>query len=286
MAPARRGLTLRAHAKINLHLDVGPLRPDGYHDLRTLFQEISLHDTLTFSLADRELSLAVTPEGVPAGPDNLIMRALGKLRASLRIKRGMRVRLQKNIPVGAGLGGGSADAAAALMGGWALWKGSGAVPVAGRVPPVLKRIAKTLGADVPFFLLGGTAWGEGVGEKLTPVPECPRRWLVLVYPRVQVSTRVAYKLLDAARLRRPSTNGHRVHAAHLRPVNSFEPVILPRFTAVRAARVALEAAGCSGVLMSGSGSSVFGFAAGKKDAERIARRLRKKPWDVFVAHTR
>jgi 4-diphosphocytidyl-2-C-methyl-D-erythritol kinase len=188
--------------------------------------------------------------------------------------------------VGAGLGGGSADAAAALLGGWAVWKGRGKVPPRGRAAPVLMRIARQLGADVPFFLVGGTAWGEGVGEKLTPVPDTPRRWIVLVYPRVQVSTKVAYKLLDAARIRRPSTNGHRVHAAHLRPTNSFEPVILPRYTAVRAARTALDNAGCVGVLMSGSGSSVFGFAENKRDAERIAKRLRKKRWDVFVAHTR
>ena len=285
MSPARRGLMLKAHAKINLHLDVGDRRRDGYHDLRTLFQEISLHDTLTFALDDSELHLDVTPAGVPSGPDNLVMRALYQLRAALKIEKGMRVKLEKRIPVGAGLGGGSADAAAALLGGWALWRGRGKLPAGRRPPLALMRIARTLGADVPFFLLGGTAWGEGVGEKLTRVPDCPRRWIVLVYPRVQVSTKIAYKLLDAARLRRPSTNGH-VRAAHLRPMNSFEPVILPRFTAVRAAKEALDAAGCSGVLMSGSGSSVFGFAETKKDAERVARRLRKKPWDVFVAHTR
>jgi 4-diphosphocytidyl-2-C-methyl-D-erythritol kinase len=281
----RRRLTVQAHAKINLHLDVGECRPDGYHELRTLFQEISLHDTLTFSPAEREITLSVTPAGLPTDSGNLVIQALTRLRKSLKIKKGMAVRLTKRIPVGAGLGGGSTDAAAALLGGWALWKGRGKLPSGSRVPPLLVRIARRLGADVPFFLLGGTAWGQGVGEKLTPIPDCPKRWVVLVYPRVQVSTKVAYKLLDISRLRRPSTNGHRVHAAHLRPTNSFEPVILPRYTAVRSAKKALESARCSGVLMSGSGSSVFGFADNRKDAEKIARRLRKKPWDVFVAHT-
>jgi 4-diphosphocytidyl-2-C-methyl-D-erythritol kinase len=275
-------LRLRAHAKINLHLDIGPRRPDGYHDLHTLFQEISLHDTLTFSVTKAELSLTVRPAGLPINQDNLVIRALERLRQSLRVTSGLRVRLDKRIPVGAGLGGGSSDAAAALLGGWALWKGRGRVPR--RVPPLLFRIAKTLGADVPFFLKGGTAWGRGIGEKLTAVRACPRRWLVLIYPRVHVATKLAYQLLDKSRAGRKRAGG--TAAALLGPVNSFEPVILKRFKPVAAAHQALNQAGCHGVLMSGSGSSVFGFAESRAQAERIARRLRARPWDVFVVHTR
>ena len=284
-AAARRRLRLKAHAKINLHLDIGARRADGYHDLRTLFQEISLHDTLIFTPAARELTLEVAPEGLPTGDQNLVIRALESLRSALRVKKGLHVSLEKRIPVGAGLGGGSSDAAAALLGGWALWKGRGKVPSRRRIPPLLLRLARTLGADVPFFLRGGTAWGEGVGEKLTPVPAAPRRWIVLVYPRVQVSTRIAYRLLDQARLRKPSTNGHKAHGRELQPANSFEAVILPRFAAVRTAKATLDKIGCAGVMMSGSGSSVFGFTNSKKSADRVARRLRRKPWDVFVAHT-
>ena len=285
MPASRPRLRLKAHAKINLHLDIGPRRADGYHDLRTLFQEISLHDTLTFTPAARDLSLDVTPAGLPTGDDNLVIRALAKLRSALKIKKGAHVALEKRIPVGAGLGGGSSDAAAALMGGWALWKGRGKLPSRRKIPSVLIRVAKSLGADVPFFLRGGTAWGEGIGEKLTPIPDCPRRWIVLVYPRVQVSTKAAYRMLDAARLRRPSTNGHKIHGSQLQPANSFESVILPRFAAVRTAKATLDRSGCSGVMMSGSGSSVFGFTNSKRAADRVAHRLRKKPWDVFVAHT-
>jgi 4-diphosphocytidyl-2-C-methyl-D-erythritol kinase len=287
VAASRRRLTVPAYAKINLHLDVGPRRDDGYHDLRTLFQEISLHDTLAFEPAPRHLSLTVSPPGLPTGPENLVIRALERLRTELKIKKGLRVHLTKRIPVGAGLGGGSSDAAAALLGGWALWKGRGRLPRRGKLPELLPRLARELGADVPFFLLGGTAWGEGIGERLTPVRRKePKRWLVLVYPRVHVDTRSAYRLLDAARHKRPSTNGHQSAAGFLQPTNSFEAVILPRFTAVRNARAALQKARCKDVLMSGSGSSVFGFRTSRKDAERVAQRLRKKPWDVFVAHTR
>lgn len=283
MPSVSRRLVLQAHAKINLHLNIGPRRADGYHDLHTLFQEISLHDRLTFSVAESALSLEVIPKGLPTGPDNLVIRALEKLRAALKVRKGLHVKLEKKIPVGAGLGGGSADAAAALLGGWAMWKGGGKVPK--RVPPLLFKLAKVLGADVSFFLKGGTAWGTGIGEKLTSVPSCPKRWLVLVYPRVHVSTQIAYGLLDAsrARMQRPTVG---THADELGPMNSFEPVILRRFKPVAAAHAALNAAGCWGVMMSGSGSSVFGFATSRAHASRIARQLASRPWDVFAIHTR
>jgi 4-diphosphocytidyl-2-C-methyl-D-erythritol kinase len=276
-------LILAAHAKINLHLDIGPRRPDGYHSLHTLFQEISLRDRLTFSPARKDILLTVSPRGVLATADNLVYRALDRLRAALKIKKGIRVHLEKRIPVGAGLGGGSSDAAAALLGGWAIWKGRGRVP--SRVPPLLFRLAKGLGADVPFFLKGGTAWGRGIGEKLTGVPNCPRRWLVLVYPRVHVSTKRAYDLLDQSR-RRHKKPMPGTHSEALGPMNSFEPVIVKRFKPVAAAHAALNLAGCEGVMMSGSGSSVFGFCAGRAEGERVARRLRRRRWDVFVVHTR
>lgn len=284
MARPARPLVVAARAKVNLHLDVGPRRKDGYHDLKTLFQEVSLHDTLRVSLTRGATTLRVVPAGLPTGSDNLVVRALESLRKALKAKTGFSARLDKRIPVGAGLGGGSADAAAALLAGWSLLKGRGRAPSRRSPPPLLSRLARKLGADVPFFLRGGTAWGEGIGEKLTQVPGCPRRWLVLVYPRVHVNTALAYRLLDASRGRRPSRR-ERFDATSLRPKNSFEPVILRRFRPVAAARDALAAAGCSGVMMSGSGSAVFGFVESRKDGERVARRLRRNPWDVFVVHT-
>ncbi len=281
---ARRLLVIPAYAKVNLHLDVGPRRKDGYHDLRTLFQQISLHDTLALSLADGPTTLAVEPAGLPTGPDNLVVRALESLRTELRTKKGFAAKLTKRVPVGAGLGGGSADAAAALLGGWALLKGRGRMPSPKRLPPILPKLARKLGADVPFFLQGGTAWGEGIGEKLTPVPGCPKRWMVLVYPRVHVATAAAYRLLDQSRARL-KVRAASFDVTHFRPGNSFEPVILPNYPAVAAARKALASAGCAGVLMSGSGSSVFGFVPTRKDGDRVARRLKARRWDVFVVHT-
>jgi 4-diphosphocytidyl-2-C-methyl-D-erythritol kinase len=191
----KNGLTLHAHAKINLYLHVGPRRADGYHSIDTLFQEISLHDTLTFRLAPARISLRVTGGKLSAGPDNLVVRALEMLRQTLSVKAGMRVVLDKKIPMGAGLGGGSSDAAAALLAGWTLWKG----PVPKKIPLALFDCAKKLGADVSFFLMGGRARAGGVGEKLMPVKKYAKQHLVLVYPRTHVSTAEAYRWIDQER---------------------------------------------------------------------------------------
>ena len=268
-------MILTASAKINLHLDIGPRRRDGYHSLKTVFQEVGLVDTLHFQLSASEIELKIFPPGrLSTGPDNLIVRALVALQKKLKIKTGIRVHLTKRIPMGAGLGGGSSDAAAALWGGWLLWKGLKKKPK--RVPPVLLSLASRLGADVAFFLKGGIAKGEGIGDKLTALPPQPRRWLILVYPRVHVPTPLAYRLLDNSR------SSTRPSAKHF---NSFEPVILKKYPAIAKAKQALLDLGCTGVMMSGSGSTVFGFVKTKKEGARLLRSLRSRPWDCFLVHT-
>ncbi len=295
---------LPAYAKINLHLKIGAPRPDGYHALQTLFQEISLHDTLHFELARGAVQLRVTGgpgfKNLPSGRDNLVVKALELLRTNLGIKRGMRVRLEKRIPMGAGLGGGSSDAAAALWGGWVLWRkrlASAAVRHL-QVPPLLERLARRLGADVPFFLKGGTAWAEGIGEKLTRLSGFHERSVIVIYPRVHVSTSKAYRWLDQGKGagKGSSLTFNLVSATRLKvrldpfpaifPVNSFEPVILSRFPAVAAAHRALSDAGCEHVMLSGSGSAVYGFARTPAQAAAMARRLRRPSWEVFLARTR
>lgn len=286
----KKALTLRAHAKINLYLNVGPRRDDGYHSIDTLFQEISLHDTLRFRLAPRAISLRVTGSTLSAGPDNLIVRALELLRAKLNISSGMDVVLDKKIPMGAGLGGGSSDAAAALLAGWALWTNKHASSAVKRrgLPQLLFKCAAQLGADVAFFLRGGRSRASGIGEKLSKPVHAEKKWLVLIYPRVHVSTPKAYGWIDESRhnpspvaLSLKGEGWERGKAAR----NDFEAVVLPRFPAIRHAKAELRRLGCKGVMMSGSGSGVFGFAAGKGAAERIKRALRLKPWDIFAAHT-
>ena len=137
-------------------------------------------------------------------------------------------------------------------------------------------MAPKLGADVAFFLRGGLAKATGIGEKLTPLKSGPKKWLVLVYPKVHVSTPLAYRLLDANRSRvRPPA----------KYFNSFEPIILKKFPAIAKAKQALMDLGCTGVMMSGSGSTVFGFVAGKSGGQRVLRALKSRPWDAFLVHT-
>jgi 4-diphosphocytidyl-2-C-methyl-D-erythritol kinase len=267
-------LALKARAKINLYLYVGPRRADGYHSIDTIFQEISLHDEMSFRVVPGDITLRIKGAKLSAGPDNLIVRALEALRRSLKISKGMDVTLTKNIPMGAGLGGGSSDAAAALKAGWKLWTGKAFSSK--RVPVLLNRCAKKLGADVSFFLVGGTARAKGIGEKLYVLPKTKKRWLVLVYPRVHVSTPKAYGWIDETRQVRTRVDRSRNH---------FEAVVLPRFPAIRLVKKELTRLGCSDVTMSGSGSSVFGFISSKEKAEKIKRALRVKAWDVFAAHT-
>lgn len=270
-------LRLNAHAKINLHLEVGARRKDGYHSLRTLFQEIELHDTLTFSPAPFGIRLTLSSSGLSTGPDNLVAKALTALQSELGIKTGVLVHLNKQIPIGAGLGGGSSDAAAALWGGWILWKGlSLRAYRRGKVPPVLMKLAKGLGADVPFFLKGGRAWATGIGEKLRFLPSHFRQSLVLIYPNVHVSTQEAYRRLDEYRKKGVPRNKHRGY------YNSFEPVIMARYPGIRKARELLIQQGAASVMMSGSGSAVFGMVKSRAHGLKIIRKIRRTRWEPFL----
>ncbi|MCG3205402.1 MAG: 4-diphosphocytidyl-2-C-methyl-D-erythritol kinase [Elusimicrobia bacterium] len=274
-------MILRARAKINLHLDVGSRRQDGFHSLKTLFQEISLHDTLEVSVMPQEILLSVEPKGLPTNSDNLVVRALEALRKKLGTTQGMRVHLKKRIPMGAGLGGGSSDAAAALWGGWLLWKSKSPHKKPKRIPQVLVSLARQLGADVPFFLKGGTAWAGGIGEKLKSVKTPRRRWLVLVYPKVHVSTPEAYRLLDE--YRKKKSRPKPVSAEKY--FNSFEPVIFEKYPEIARAKDILKSLGCTIVMMSGSGSTVFGFVKTRALGQRVIRKLSRRRWDCFLCHT-
>jgi 4-diphosphocytidyl-2-C-methyl-D-erythritol kinase len=274
-----RSLSLRAHAKINIFLKVGPKRKDGYHSLTTEFQEIDLFDQLTFRRLEAPLiQLTVDGADLPTGSDNLIVRALSALRAAMKTRYGLHVHLKKNIPIGAGLGGGSSDAAAALWGGWLVWRGRPLSSYRRKVPSVLKRIAPTLGADVPFFLNGGRALGKGIGERLTRLKPNPIRWLIVVYPRVHVSTPKAYGWLDDARKKSSSPQESLV--------NDFERVVSKKVPAIGSVIRHLKSLGCQTVMLSGSGSAVVGFSRSRGHVERVRRKLPLKKWDVWAVRTK
>ena len=271
-----RRVEVTAHAKLNLGLRVGPRRPDGFHDLVTVFQSVSLADTLVAERSPGAFTLRVRHEEaalrgaqprsaraeVPAGPSNLVIRAAQLAKERFALPGGARFTLVKRIPAGAGMGGGSADAAAALVAMLALH---------GLRPPraELLALAADLGSDVPFALIGGTALGMGRGERLMPLRlVAPLRALVAV-PDWRVSTADAFRRLDAGKydltgwkrsLRLAASLGRKPLTAFrvMRLGNDFEKVLMHRRRDFEDLLAGLGTAGLLEPHLTGSGSAVFG----------------------------
>jgi 4-diphosphocytidyl-2-C-methyl-D-erythritol kinase len=264
-----------AFAKVNLRLEILGRRADGYHELRTIFQSLSLHDSLHLALT-RGPGIELRVEGNPdlaAAPakDNLVYRALSTLRGELKLRQGIAATLRKRIPAGRGLGGGSSDAAAAL---------AGLLRLSGKriAPERLVEIASGLGADVPFFLLGGRALGVSRGDEIYPLPELPRRTVLVVSPSgVGVNTREAYGWLGRGLTSRGVM--HRLWAfcalcwspsgSALR--NDFEAAVFRRRPRLSQIKRRLLEQGAADASLAGSGSAVFGIFTSPAKARRAAR---------------
>lgn len=281
-------VSIRAHAKINLDLRVLGMRPDGFHELRTVFQAISLHDTITCTPREGPFALESASTAVPLDRSNLIWRAAEALWRALRRTGEVRdvvIRLDKRIPVQAGLGGGSANAAATLMALVRAWR----VPV--RVAQ-LTDVAATLGADVPFFLAGGTALGLGRGDEIYPLADLPRHWIVLLVPGFGVSSGDAYRWYDEER---ESGRGYSQPEAQYVPgpwpsraaqmINDLEVPIVRHHPEIEQMKAALRRAGALAAAMSGSGSAVFGLFQKQTDAARAVKRLRGSGWEVVLTES-
>ena len=255
-------IVIRAYAKINLDLKIVGLLADGYHDVRTVLQSVTLHDTLTFTAVPGPFVIACDRPGVPIDARNLVWRA-ASLLWSVRPEAaaplaGVRVTLDKRIPAEAGLGGGSSDAAATLVALSRLWNLALDLPS-------LARLGARLGADVPFFLAGGTALGSGRGDDVSPLAEPPVTPIVIVKPPFGVSTPDAYGWFDQDRTPKQARGtartlpGWPAWAHGLR--NDLEPPVATRFPQIRRLARALTALGAMHAAMSGSGSAVFGVFA-------------------------
>jgi 4-diphosphocytidyl-2-C-methyl-D-erythritol kinase len=264
-------VTVRCPAKVNLHLEVLGRRADGYHELRTLFAALGVWDTLTLaSVPGTEFELAVDPAGaVTAGEDNLVLRAARAVAEQLGEARGARILLEKRIPVAAGLGGGSADAAATLVGLPRLWDRH-------CHPEALARLAVRLGADVRFFLSGGIAWGTGRGADLTPLEDLPPWWVLAVPGPQPVSTAAVYRAVDAAALDgRGSTEiyewvtaGGELPLANCR--NDLQPTVLAHWPEIGRRLESVRASQPLLALVSGSGGTVFGVFDSEERARHAA----------------
>ena len=290
-------MNLRAHAKINLSLAVRGLRPDGYHELRTVFQSLALHDTLRFSAADEGFALTCSSPEVPLDDRNLVWRAARMVwtAAGRRGEPRGRVRITKRIPARGGLGGGSADAAASLIGWNRTW--------AARLPAErLRHLARELGADVPFFLCAGTALGLNRGDHIRPLPDAPPRWVVLAFPPFGVSTPEAFRWWDddqgelaadgprlAAQSSPPVTPppaaGRKQPADHLTVFNDLERPVSLRHPELLDIREHLERAGAVAAAMTGSGSTVFGLFKSRAGAAAARDRLGAAGWSSQVTRT-
>ena len=281
-------VTVRAHAKINLDLRVLGPRLDGYHELRTVYQSIALHDVLECVPREGPLAIECDAAGVPLDDSNLVWRAAEALWRALRRRTPVRdvlIRLQKHIPLQAGLGGGSADAAATLMALSRLWK----VPVR---PAQLTDVAATLGADVPFFLAGGTALGLGRGDEVYPLADLARHWIVLLVPGFGVSTAEAYSWYDSERdLSRGMGSREPQHVPGPWPsraaqmINDLEAPIARHHPEIDHMRTALRRAGALAAAMSGSGSAVFGLFQKRADALAAVDGLSGSGWRVLLTES-
>ncbi len=262
---------IHAFAKINLSLRIVGARPDGFHELQTVYQSLALHDTLRFTRASGPFRLECDDPRCPVDRTNLVWRAVDAAwRASGRrgAPRGLAVRLVKRIPFEAGLGGGSSDAAATLRALGARWRLD---------DERLLAIARSLGADVPYFLHGGTALGIERGDVVFPLADGAPAWVVLVVPAFGVSTRDAYRWWD----RRPSRGASATRAG----ANDLQGPVARHHPEIARLVSALRRAGASCAAMSGSGSTVFGLFDREAGARAAARLLARPARRTIVTRT-
>jgi len=252
---------LPSYAKVNLHLRVIGKREDGFHDIFTIFQTVTLHDTISFSSSEGRIELECDDPDVPKGQENLIIRAADALRSRFDASSGARIRLEKRIPMGGGLGGGSSNAAATLIGLNRLWS-------LGASAEELADAGAFLGSDVPFFLTGGSAIGIGRGTKIEAMPDIRAGYILIVTPEAHVSTAEAYARLGAERLTNEQSNRIlRVCRTGVNSssflqgalINDFEAAVFSQFPEIGRAKERLLDLGARQALMSGSGASVFGI---------------------------
>jgi 4-diphosphocytidyl-2-C-methyl-D-erythritol kinase len=288
--PLTRGdsapLRVRCPAKINLGLWILGRRPDGYHEIDTILQTVTLEDEIRLEPAHEGFTLATRGIPIPGDAPNLLTRAWDLLAERRRLPRGINATLTKRIPVGAGLGGGSSDAAGFLL-------GADRLLGLGLARDELHELAARLGSDVPFFLRGGTARATGRGEVVRQLCPMEPLWIVLATPPVAISTSWAYGQVklrltrhdDRATFLESALAGRNLEAAWDEMRNDFEDVVLPGFPELAALRRALIGGGAVKALLAGSGSSLFGILRTREDAFRLAKGIAGRGAQVRAVRT-
>jgi 4-diphosphocytidyl-2-C-methyl-D-erythritol kinase len=270
---------VRAFAKINRSLEVLGVRPDGFHELRTVFQSIALHDTIAIRRVPGAFQLTCDDPACPVDRSNLVWRAaeqVWKAAGRRGIPRDVSIQLTKRIPLQAGLGGGSSDAAAALRAFGRLWRVN---------PDRIRAIGSSLGADVPYFFEGGTALGLDRGDLLFPLVDAPRAWVVLVIPSFGVSTKDAFAWWDRDVARPFQGRARGPKRPALRAINDLQAVVAKRHPEIGRLVRALERAGASHAAMTGAGSAIFGLFSTRPGAQRAASLVSKRGAQTIVTKT-
>ena len=270
-------MRLRALAKINLGLDILRKREDGYHEVRMIMQTIQMYDVLEMRKVKKPgISLSVNYPYIPNDERNLVYKAAKLLMDEFQVKEGLEIRLEKFIPVAAGMAGGSSDAAAALVGVNRLFK-------LGLSEKDLMERAVNIGADVPYCVMRGTALAEGIGEKLTRIAQVPDCFVLIGKPGINVSTKAAYESLQLDQIQtHPDIDGmiRDIESGDLRAMtekmeNVFEPGIIGRYPVIGEIKALMEEHGALKAMMSGSGPTVFGIFDDRKKMEETAAVLRE-----------
>ncbi|MEK7306472.1 MAG: 4-(cytidine 5'-diphospho)-2-C-methyl-D-erythritol kinase [Nitrospirota bacterium] len=290
-------LRVKSPAKVNIFLRVLDKREDGYHNIQSIMQMVDLCDILTFEKSRSGIALASNSKDIPLDSDNIVFRAAELIKNMGMISEGISIYIEKNIPVSAGLGGGSSNAAATLMTLNRLWG-------LGYGMNELSLIGGSLGSDVPFFLGGAASFVEGRGEIVYPLRTGRNRWLVLVNPGFKVSTSWSYNRIDEVRgTRKTKTNwltktgkdnklqkfnGFKLDLIEVSSLmrNDLEEITARQNRVIEEIREELKSLDAKGAVMSGSGATVFGIFANKEEARTAANKLiSKRPWKVWVVKT-
>lgn len=281
-------MRLRAMAKINLGLDIIGKREDGYHEVRMIMQTIRMYDVLEIrKKTSPGISLSTNLPYIPCDERNLVYKAAKILMDEFHVEEGLSMKLTKSVPVAAGMAGGSSDAAAAFVGVNRLFH-------LGLSQEELMKRAVQVGADVPYCVMRGTALAEGIGEKLTRLPDLPGCYILIGKPGINVSTRTAYENLDLNEIRRrPDIDGmirdiknKDLYSMTGKMENVFEPGIMAKYPVIREIRDLMEKQGALKAMMSGSGPTVFGIFDDAGKMQNAARALKKSGLAKTVFATR
>ncbi|MBI5747681.1 MAG: 4-(cytidine 5'-diphospho)-2-C-methyl-D-erythritol kinase [Nitrospinae bacterium] len=276
-------IKIKSPAKINLGLKVVGKRSDGYHNIETIFQMVSLYDDITLIESESGITLYSNNKNIPLNEKNLAYRAAYLLRERTGVKKGVKIEIDKNIPVSAGLGGGSSNAAVTLLGLNHIWEL--------KLPKEeLLSIARLLGADVPFFLSGVRALGTGRGDELQILPVADKFYVILLNLGFSISTEWVYKNLKLELTKeRKNINikkfiSKKGAIGDIRDIlsNDLESVVMEKYDVIGRMKELLLSAGAYGSLMSGSGSTVFGIFKDYSSAKQAGEMLKREEWSLFL----